>query len=219
MKKIMNNKKLVYGVILAIIVIGIIVTCVFKLNFSLMYREHTKITIYLGKDYELKDIKAIAKEVFEKQKIELQKVEIYNDTPVINVENVSDEQLENLKTKIAEKYEVEATDDLIATSSVAHIRGRDLVMPYVLPIGISTLIILAYVAIAYRKLGIVKAIINLIVRLVLAEALVLSIIAIFRLPIGIYTMPIAIFVYVMVIIATMYNYQNISDKKVKEKKK
>lgn len=220
MKKIMENKKLIYGIIALIILVAIACIYFFKLNFSLVYSDNTRLDIYIGKDYNMNDIEKIAKEIFPNQEIKYQKIETFNDTVAVTVREATDEQVEQLKEKIKEKYELESTDNLVQTSKVAHLRGRDIVKPYIIPTAIATLIILIYIGIRYIKLGTLKVICDLIIKLVLSQAMYLSIIAIFRFSIGIYTMPVAIGIYLLVVILSTIKYQNeLEQKQIKEKKK
>ncbi len=217
MESLSKNKKIIYGIIALIIIAGIIVTCAFKFNFSLMYKEHERITIYIGKEYKIADINKIAKEVFEGKKVQCEKLEIYNDTPIINVEETTQEQLEQLKQKIAEKYEIENSENLIQTSKVVNTRGRDIVKPYIVPTIITTLIILVYVTFRYKKLGILNIIFDFILKLLISETVYLSILSILRIPIGIYTMPVAILIYIITTIICVYIYQLKLDKSAKQK--
>lgn len=218
MKKIIENKKMIYGIIALIILVAIAIICFFKFNFSLMYNDNTRLDIYIGKDYDMKDIKTITKEIFKKQKIQYQKIETFNDTVAVTVKEATDNQINELKEKLKEKYELETTENLIQVSKVAHLRGRDIVKPYIIPTALATAIILVYIGIRYIKLGALKVICDLLIKLIVSEALYLSAIAIFRLPIGIYTMPIAIAIYLLVIIVLIINYQNRLDKKQLEEK-
>lgn len=212
MESLSKNKKMFYGIIAVIILAGIIVACIFKFNFSLMYKEHERITIYIGKEYKIEDINKIAKEVFEGKKVQCEKLEIYDDTPIINVEEVTEEQLEQLKQKIVEKYEMESSENLIRTSRVSNTRGRDIIKPYIMPVTITTLIILAYVTLRYKKLGKLNIIFDFILKLLIAETVYLSLLSILRIPIGVYTMPVAILVYIITTIISVYMYQLRLDK-------
>lgn len=212
MESLSKNKKMFYGIIAVIILAGIIVACIFKFNFSLMYKEHERITIYIGKEYKIEDINKIAKEVFEGKKVQCEKLEIYDDTPVINVEEATEEQLEQLKQKIVEKYEMESSENLIRTSRVSNTRGRDIIKPYIMPVIITTLIILAYVTLRYKKLGMLNIIFDFILKLLIAETVYLSLLSILRIPIGVYTMPVAILVYIITTIISVYMYQLRLDK-------
>ena len=75
----MKNKKIVGAILTLIILAGIIITSIWGLNFSLNYSNHKVIDIYIGQEFENKDIYQIAKEVLGDVKIEIQKVELYED--------------------------------------------------------------------------------------------------------------------------------------------
>ena len=85
---------------------------------------------------------------------------------------------------------------------------------------IVTIVIIAYIGIRYLKLGLVKVIITLILRLIISQALFLSVIAIIRIPIGVYTVPLAILIYIAVVTYTVVQNENRLEKnKENEKKK
>lgn len=218
MEKILKNKILVYGIMTVVIIMGIIATCVFKLNFTLMYSENTRMNVYIGKEYKLEEIKEIAEEVFETKQIEYQKIENFNEAISITVKEASEEQIENLANKIKEKYELDSTEGLIQKNIIGHLRGRDIVKPYIIPIIILTVIILAYLGIRYINLGIFKIIFTVLIKLIVAEALYISIIAITRIPIGMYTMPIAVGIYILIIMLAVVKYEK-KIKEIKENKK
>ena len=220
MKELIKNKKVLYSLIAIIIVLGIISIFAFRLNFTLMYSEHTKISVYLGKEYNLDDIKQLTEETLGKQEVIYQEIEVFKDAVAINVKSATDEQISSLETKLKEKYEIGESEQIIVTDTVGHIRGRDIVKPYIIPSVIVTIVILVYVGIRYLSLGLIKVIITLIVRLVLTEVLLISVIGLARIPIGVYTMPIAILVYIATLMYTVVKNENILQKnKEKEKKK
>ena len=85
---------------------------------------------------------------------------------------------------------------------------------------ISTLVILAYVGIRYLNLGVFRTTFTLFLRLIISEALLLSVIAIGRIPIGIYTMPVAIILYLLVIIYSIIGFEKkLAKKNMEESKK
>ena len=220
MKELLKNKKLIYIVIALIIIIGIISIFVLRLNFTLMYSEHTRINVYLGKNYELQDIKQISQEVFGDQEIIYQEIETFHDSLAITVKQATEEQITNLETKLKEKYEIDSEEEILQVNEVGHLRGRDIVRPYIIPMIISTLVILAYVGIRYLNLGIFRTTFTLFLRLIISEALLLSVIAIGRIPIGIYTMPVAIILYLLVIIYSIIGFEKkLAKKNMEESKK
>lgn len=218
MNKVMKNKMISYIVIALIILVGIAAIFAFKLNFTLMYSEHTTINVYLGKAYNLQEIKQIVEETLGKQETIYQEIETFGDSLAITVKEATDEQVSNLEAKLKEKYEIESTEQILQTNKLGHLRGRDIVKPYIVPMLISTIIILIYIGSRYSKLGTIKVVLTLLLRLAVSEALLLSIIAIIRIPIGVYTMPVAILLYMGVILFTAISYENKLAKKIANEK-
>lgn len=205
-------KKIIFIVLAIIIVAGIIITATIGLNVDIMYKAHEQINIYIGKETNINEIKEIAKEVFGKQKTKVIVIEAFNDAFAINTESVSDEQIELLKQKVGEKYNIEDTSNTVAKSSIPKLRLRDIIKPYIMPIIIATVIILAFMAVRYKNMGITKVIIQLLqsgIMLILAEALLLSIIAITRYPVNQYIILGALTIYFTTL---MYlNAQNLKE--------
>lgn len=219
MEKI-KNPKIIYLIAVMIILLGMVVTGIWKTNFSLDYKEYTRIDVYLGKDYNLEDMKQIAKEVFPKEKIRYQEIETFHDSLSVHVSSLTEEQLATFKEKVKEKYELEETDNSIVTTTIPHYRIRDMVKPYIIPMIIATILIFVYVGIRYLNLGVYKVIGVLLLRIVVSEAVLASVIEITRIPVGIYTMPVGIVVYILVTVLTVVGYEKqISKKKEEEKKK
>lgn len=215
----LKNKKVIYLLAVLIILVGIVVTCIWKTNFSLEYAEHSRIDIYFGKEYNMDDLKQIAKEVFPNEKIVYQEIEFFHDSVAMNVKQVNDEQIATLKEKVKDKFQLEEIDNQISIVTVPHYRIRDIIKPYIVPMVITSLIVFAYVGIRYLNLGIFRVIGTLLIRLIVSEAVLASIIEITRIPVGMYTVPVAILVYVFVTIFTMTEYEDQSRRKKQEEKK
>ncbi len=216
----LKNKKVIYLITVLIILLGIVVTCIWKTNFSLQYSEHSRIDIYIGKEYHLEDLKQIAKDVFPNEKIDYQEIEFFHDSVAMNVKQVSDEQMAILKEKVKSKFELEEIDSKISVTTIPHYRIRDMVKPYIVPMMIATLIIFAYVGIRYLNLGIFKVIGTLLIRLIISEAVLASMIEIARVPVGMYTMSVVILVYLLVTTFTVTQFDNeLKKKKVQQEKK
>ena len=211
----MKNKKIVGAILTLIILAGIIITSIWGLNFSLNYSNHKVIDIYIGQEFENKDIYQIAKEVLGDVKIEIQKVELYEDMVSINVKDISTEQLLDLNTKINEKYGIENTIEEIVVTEIPNVRGRDLIKPYIVPVAISFVIIVIYLLIyntIYSKKGrevnIVKTVLKFIANIIVVELVYLSIIAITRLEINSLTIPVGIALYVLTTIVILIKLEN-----------
>ena len=200
------SKKIIYGILILTIIVGATLIATIGLNLSIEYNENTKIYIYIGKKFENKEIKQIASEVFKTNKVTVRKVEVYEDMACITTEKQNSENLneriEELNAKINEKYELENKTEDIVTKNEPKIKVYTIVKPYIWPVIISSVIIIICSAIIFRKIGIIKTIITYILSILGSQALYMSIIAIARIPVDKYTMPIALIVYMIAITAT-----------------
>lgn len=208
-------KKIVALFIAIVIIAGIIVTLTIGLNFDLRYQQAQRIQLYIEKDFEISDIKEMTDEILPNQKVIIQKVEVYEDTVSILAKEITEEQKANIIEKINEKYETELSADSTEITTIPHTRGRDIIKPYIVPFVIATVIILVYMAIRYYKLGFVQVILKTVLGLIIVQAILLSIIAITRIPIGRLTIPMVLVVYVL----TLLGVTNHWEKKLSEMKK
>lgn len=194
-----DKKKIVYIVLACIIIIGSIIIGFKGLNVGLKYKANKQVDIYIGKEFNSNDIKTLVKEVIGNKEVIVQKVEAYEEIASITVEEITDEQLEELNTKINEKYELENTvkDDMVVVEA-PRLRLRDLVKQFILPVALSLVIILVYAGIRFRKIDVFEVLGKILILNILAQMLYLSILAIFRIPVNALTVPIAIAIYVVV---------------------
>ncbi len=194
----MSKKSKILCVILVIIFIAAIIsTAIRGLNVSIEYAEGTSIVFDLGKQYDKKDIKQIAKEIWPNESIFVQKVEVYDESVLIKVSQVNDEQLDNLATKINEKYGLELKKEDFTILYNSNNKIRDIVKPYIIPLIIATALIVVYYSIRFKG---VKEILEFLLSLVAVEGIIYSIYALAMLPINIITMPIVMIAYGLVTI-------------------
>ena len=76
MKNITKKQKIVFAIIALIIIVGAVITLTIGLNFDLRYEETKRVELYLGKDFEVSDIKEITNETIPDQSVIIQKIEI-----------------------------------------------------------------------------------------------------------------------------------------------
>lgn len=205
----LKNRKILFllAIMLIIIVAGIVMLFVKGMNYGLNYGDNTTVELYLESDFEDVDIQNIIKEVFGND-IEIRQVNNLKKDILIITKSVKDEQLNDLVSKVNEKYGLELkTDDLIVTNNVK-ISGVDLISPYVLPVVVTTVAILIYFIVRYKKIGIFKVSLITILTIVLVQLLVMSIYVITRLPINEYTMPISMMLYLISVIAITEKFEN-----------
>lgn len=219
MKDISKRIKIITLLIAIVIIIGMIVTFTVGLNFDLKYQKAKTIQLYLGKDFEITDMKQITNEILPNQTVIIQKVEVYEDTVSILAKDITEEQKANIINKVNEKYGTELKAESTDISTVPHTRGRDIIKPYMVPFMIATIIILVYMVIRYYKLGMIKVILETIIVILGTQAILLSIMAITRISIGRITIPMVLVVYILSLLGlTTYFERLLKEKKVQEEK-
>ena len=219
MKKITNKQKILIAIIALIIIVGAVITATIGLNFDFRLQESKKIELYLETEFEIKDIKDITNEVFGNEPVMIQKVEVYEDSVSITTKEITDEQKQNLINKVNEKYGLEISADSTEIVSVPNLRGRDMIKPYIVPFAVATVIILIYMAVRYRKLGVIKTILKVIAISIVAQATLLAVIAITRIPVGRLTIPMVITVYLLTLIGLTTKFEKrLEGKKAEENK-
>ena len=219
MKQLMKKNNIKYLLICIIILAGIIMIAIKGFKFDLSYEATKKVEIYIGKEFDVKDIKAITNETLGNKDVLIEKVEIFKDMVSIKSKDITDEEKNNIVTKINEKYELENKAEEVNVVNVPHTRLKDIYKKYVYPFIISIVIILIYSAIRFRKIGAFKSILKIILTVVLSEATFMSVVALFRIPIGRITTAIILLLYVVSIICIISKLENkLIEKKKKESK-
>lgn len=195
-----NKKKLIMILVVLIAVIGILITATVGLNVDLKYQASQKIELYIEKEFEISDIQSIVNEVMPNTKTIIQKVEVFEDTVSITAKEISEEQKQNIITKVNEKYGINIEQEKIEITNIANEKLRDVVKPYVLPLAVITGIVLVYLSIRYASLGLAKTLINTILVLAITGLMFLSVMAIVRIPICEYTMPAGMALYILTLL-------------------
>ncbi len=200
----MKKKLIILGITLLIIIIGIVMACIFNFNFGFEFGNYTALDVYMIEESNIDDVKEIITEVFSGE-YKVEYTDEFYDTISIKLKDASDEQIEEIKNKLVEKYEFEDVENYILEINVPAVEVYDLVKEYIKPIVISFIIIIIYFGIAFRKLGTYKSIMEPIIITVIMLALYISILAICRIPINDYSVPIGIFIYMMSLLGiTLY---------------
>ena len=194
-----TNKILILLMIL-IIIAGILMIIFKGFNFDLKYQDTKQIEFGLNQQFNVSDIKAITDEVLNNEPVLIRKVEVYEDAVNITAREITDEQKANIITKVNEKYGTDLNADKIEIATVAHTKGKDIIMPYVVPFIIATIIILIYMMIKYYKLNSGKVLLKTIGIIILTQVLLFSIMAITRIPIGRLTIPLVLTVYMLTLV-------------------
>ncbi len=218
-------KKIIYAILILIIIAGIIIIPTIGLRADIIYSENVEIDVYVGKTFERKDIESIVSEVFPDERVIIQEIEMFNDMFSLTLQdNRSEDELntkiEELNNKINEKYGTENTVDDISVTHNSRIRLSDILIPYAVTIGISVVVILVFVGVRYRKLGVIRTLITYLLSIGASELLLLSIIAITRFPINRLVIPVGLVLFVIVVtILGFVNEGKISKLAIEEDKK
>ena len=215
--KFIKSKQLKIILIALIIIAGIVMIAVKGFNFDLKYQDTQRIELYIQTQFEISDIEQITDEVFGNQKVMIQKVEVFEDSVLITTTSISDEQKNDLITKVNEKYGSEINAEEIQINNVPHTRGRDIIKPYVMPFAIAVIATLIYLGVRYYKLNMAKVLFKSIGILLLTQILLFSVIAITRIPIGRLTIPMVILVYLLTLFGMTSRYEkNLANRKKEE---
>lgn len=178
-----------------------------KFNIGLKYSNNVQLGVNIGKDFDIKDIKSIASEVFENQRVIVQYIELYRDMVKITVEDATDEQIELLNNKINEEYEIENEVSSIEVTKNDGVDLKNLVKQIAIPVAISAIIIMAYAMCIFRKIGVWAVLYRLLIALVGTQAILMSVYAIVRLPVNNITPIVSIVVYISTVLSCMMYFQ------------
>ena len=191
-----RNKIIIASSIIALIILaGIVVVGIWGFNKELKFALSQKINIYVEQQVDTDKIKTIANEVLGMHNM-VQTIEIYKDMVTIRARSISEEQRNTIVNKVKEIYEFEQTADKVNIDIVPATRIRDIYKQYVLPLIISGVLVAVYMGIRYHKKGILKVVLTTIFIPVIAELVLLSWMAIVRIPIGRFTPILSILVYI-----------------------
>lgn len=215
-------KKLIYAILACIIIAGVVITLTIGLKVDLIYSKNAEIDIYVEKVVNIEEIRAIAKEVFPNEKVMVNQIELFEDMVAITVTDRADEnlkdQIEQLKTKINEKY---GSDIETADITIIHnpkVKLSSVIKPYIAPIAISAVIILVYVIVRYRKLGIIKTALSYLLYTGAVQVVFFGVLAISRFPINRFVVPVVLMLYIITITALSFkNEKKLENMKVEEK--
>ena len=209
-------KKIVQVLLICLIIAGIIVISTAGFNVGLKYSEHIEISINVGSQFNVADIKA--KEVFGNTNVLVQQVELYKDMVQITVKEATEEQISSLNDKINEKYEIENQLTDIKIVHISNVRLRSIIKPYILPISIVSIITIVFAMIVFRKLGALKVAYEVAISIVAPQVILASLYAVTRIPINRLTSIIAIIIFIISLVLPMVKLNKVKEEKLKEAK-
>lgn len=204
MKKYLNKKIIPLIISILIIILGIILLCLNGFEKAIEYKAGTRIEVLIPNGYKENEIVEIAKECFDTDEILFSEIEKLNQVAGIKVVKYSEEQLENYINKVSEKYELDKEDIEYHEVLIPETSISTIITPYILPVFFTTTIVLMYIVIKnYKSNDGVKIPLKVLKMLVITLGLYFSFIVLFRLQFNIYTMPIALALYIVILLITV----------------
>ena len=207
MEKLKSTKNFLCIIIAIIIIVGVIIGKVKGFNIELLYQNRESVIISNNTSLDKSKLEEIAKGVLGDKKFIVQEIERFGNYVEIISSSISEEEKQNLVTKINEEMGLELVADNVGINKIPATRIRDILKPYVLPGIVSIVVVLVYFAIVYHKIGLSKLLLKAILIPVIAEVTYYSIIAITRVPFGRVVNAIALGVYVLTIGALTIYFQ------------
>ena len=123
-------------------------------------------------------------------------------------------------TKINEKYDLSIANEDLEIMNNPKINGKDIIRPYVAPTVITSIIVVLYFTIRYKKLGILKTLITTLLTILGTQMVYLSIYAIVRIPVNELAMPISMLILILsfIIFAEIFEKDMLKIKSNKKQK-
>ena len=91
MGNIKEKRNIVFGIIAIVIIAGLIMLYVKGLNLSLEYANTKRVELYIGKEFNVEDIKDISNEVIGKEN-KVQTIEIYETAVAITARDITEKR-------------------------------------------------------------------------------------------------------------------------------
>ena len=145
MNNISKKNKIILLLLILLIISGIVTLFVAGFEKSIEYKAETRIEVYIPQGYEKQDIINIAKESFLEKEFVFEEVEKLNQVASIKIEDYTEEELENFKTKVCEKYDIKKDSLELHEISLPVTKISTIVEPYIFPIVLVTVLSLIYV--------------------------------------------------------------------------
>jgi len=180
------KKKIVVTLIALILIVGLIMAGAKGFNVDAMYANATKLNAYIGKDFDKDAIKEIAEGIFVGKEVLVQKVRPFEDVASITTSNVEEWQIEELAKQLNEKYELTLEKEDIVKTDMPYMELKDMIKQYVVPLAIALILAFAYIGVRFRRIGFIKTMGISLGTVIIAEAIIVSLYAITRLPVNMF---------------------------------
>lgn len=204
MKKYLNFRTLILVISILITLAGVTTACFSGFEKSIEYKAGTRIEVYIPNGYEKEEIIGFAKESFNTDEILFSEIEELNQVAGIKITKYSQEQLKVYINKIVEKYKIDEEEKEYHEVIVPETKIVEIISPYILPVVLITVLSVIYlIIINYKSNNKVKISLKTLGILVITLGLYFSVIALLKLKFSIYTMPLALAIYIATLLISV----------------
>ena len=144
-----NIRIIITAIEVLVILAGIVVINIMGFNKELRFSQSQSIDVYIEQEVDKDKVKSIVNDVLGSENNMVQTVEIYKDMVTIRAKEITDEQKDNIVSKLKENYEFEQTAENTTVKTVPATKIRDMYKKYIIPFIISGVLVLIYMAIRY----------------------------------------------------------------------
>lgn len=177
---IIKTRYIWYAVSAAVIITGIVFTIINGFKLDIDFKGGTNITANVGEKFDNEDIEKIVEKVIDAKPL-VQKVSVEETTASITTDVISNEQSAKIVKALKTKYK-----DMKEEPSVRNVQPaytKELITSATKAIVIATIFITIYIAIRFKTMG-VSAALAAVVSLIHDALIMLSVYAIFKLPLN-----------------------------------
>ena len=108
-----NIRIIITAIEVLVILAGIVVINIMGFNKELRFSQSQSIDVYIEQEVDKDKVKSIVNDVLGSENNMVQTVEIYKDMVTIRAKEITDEQKDNIVSKLKENYEFEQTAENI----------------------------------------------------------------------------------------------------------
>ena len=202
------NKKIIYGIIAIILIIGIVRFFTGGFNLGLAYGDIEKVEVNVGQKVSKEEMNEIVNFAFGDSKYRVQTIEIFEDFLSITVKSSSEEQIDRLVQIINERYSQELTKDDVNIIKIPSSSIWQISKAYVVPSIIIIAITAVYMGLRFWKLSFFKMFALVIVNSVLSFAVLASMYLITGCAINELTMPLSLMILALTLFAMSNYFEN-----------
>lgn len=176
--KVIENRKIFFGISLAIIILGIIMTGVNGLQKGIDFEGGTLIQINIGKQISVDEVREITDE-FDKEAHIIHSGKDNNEIIIKSKMDLSNEERNNIFEQFKEKYDLK-DEDLVQSQKFGPSIGKEIRKKSLLSAGIAVVAMLIYITWRFEF----KFALSAIIALIHDVLITLSVYAIFKIPIN-----------------------------------